>query len=232
MTTISEIDALGRSANLLIVDDDARIRSLLQKFLSMHGASCATAPDAPSARKLLESLAFDLLILDVTMPGEDGFSLLASLRRSLATPVILLTARGLAEDRIRGLSLGADDYLPKPFEPQELLLRINAVLRRTAASRDALACFGPFQLDLLKRTLTRNGEPSHLTEAEAALLCVLARAGGAPLAREEVARRTQLGQERSVDVLVTRLRRKLEADARQPAYLLTVRGIGYRLALD
>jgi two-component system phosphate regulon response regulator OmpR len=232
MTTIAEIDALGRTANLLVVDDDARIRSLLQKFLSMHGASCATAADAAGARNLLDSLSFDLLILDVTMPGEDGFSLLSSLRRSLQLPVILLTARGLPEDRIHGLSLGADDYLAKPFEPEELLLRINAVLRRSAPPRDAAARFGPFTLDLLKRTLAKHGEPAHLTEAEAALLCVLARAGGAALAREEIARRANLGQERSVDVLVTRLRRKLESDARQPAHLLTVRGIGYRLALD
>jgi len=231
---MEEIDALGRAANLLIVDDDARIRQLLQQFLSKRGAVCAAAADAAAARALLESLAFDLLILDVTMPGEDGFALLESLRRSCQTPVILLTARGMPEDRIRGLRLGADDYLAKPFEPAELVLRINAVLRRAggAASDDSIIRFGPYAFDLAKRTLTRNGADVRLTDSEAALLCVLGRSAGAAIARDDIARKGDLGQERSVDVLVTRLRRKLEADPRAPLHLLTVRGVGYRLALD
>lgn len=230
---MEDIDALGRAANLLIVDDDARIRQLLQKFLSKHGAICAAAPSAAAARALLDGLAFDLLIVDVTMPGEDGFSLLESLRRSSQTPVILLTARGQAEDRVHGLRLGADDYLAKPFEPAELLLRINAVLRRTGGhTEESIIRFGPFTFDLARRRLQRAGEMVHLTEAEAALLCVLGRSAGASMSRAEIARKGELGQERSVDVLVTRLRRKLEVDPRAPACLLTVRGVGYRLALD
>lgn len=229
---MSEIDALGRAAHLLIVDDDARIRELLQKFLARHGAACTVAPDAAAARRLLDSFTFDLLILDVTMPGEDGFSLLQGVRKAAATPVILLTARGLAEDRIRGLSLGADDYLAKPFEPMELVLRINALLRRSGgAGRMECVRFGPFEFAAEAGVLTQDGAPVHLTETEAAALKALCANPGGAVAREELARRLAT-QERSVDVLITRLRRKLEEDPRAPRYLQTVRGVGYRLALD
>jgi two-component system phosphate regulon response regulator OmpR len=178
---------------------------------------------------------FDLLILDVMMPQEDGFSLAESVRRTSSVPIILLTARGMPEDRIKGLALGADDYVPKPFEPEELALRINAILRR-AAMRSAEAPetvrFGPYVFNLARGDLTRDGAGVRLTEAEASLLRVLASRGGEPITREDLAKRAKAGLERSVDVQVTRLRRKIEADPRVPVFLQTVRGIGYRLAVD
>lgn len=226
-----EIDALERQAHLLIVDDDERIRSLLQKFLSSRGAQCTLAANANAARNLLDSMQFDLLLLDVTMPGEDGFSLLRSIRSRASVPVILLTARGIAQDRIQGLALGADDYVAKPFEPDELLLRINAVLRRSASALqpDGPVRFGPFTFDPITAILLRHQENLHVTQAEQSLLRALVRIPGDILSREDLARRLQINVPRSVDVLVTRLRRKLEANAEDGCHLQTVRGKGYRL---
>lgn len=228
-----EIDALDRQAHLLIVDDDERIRALLRKFLSSRGAHCTVAENASIARSLVDSMQFDLLLLDVTMPGEDGFSLLRSIRAQASTPIILLTARGIAQDRIHGLALGADDYLPKPFEPDELLLRINAVLRRAGkgAPPEAPTRFGPFVFDPRCDVLTRHGQPMRLTQAETALLRALLRSPGEIATREDLARRLESGAPRSVDVLVTRLRRKLEAIPEDGCYLQTVRGKGYRLQI-
>jgi two-component system phosphate regulon response regulator OmpR len=178
---------------------------------------------------------FDLLILDVMMPVEDGFSLAESVRKNSKVPIVLLTARGLAEDRIRGLSIGADDYVAKPFEPAELALRVNAILRRTVASRGEapeLLTFGPFSFNSARGELQREGAPVRLTEAEVAMLRVLAARPGEVISREDLAKKTGAGLERSVDVQVTRLRRKMELDPRAPVYLQTVRGIGYRLAAD
>jgi two-component system phosphate regulon response regulator OmpR len=182
----------------------------------------------------MAAIDFDLLIIDVMMPREDGFSLAASVRKSSNVPIILLTARGQPEDRIRGLSAGADDYVPKPFEPEELALRINAILRRTrerAAAPDDVR-FGPNVFNIARGELTREGRLVRLTEAEAALLKIFAAHGGDTIGREDLARRTSAGMERSVDVQVTRLRRKIEDDPKEPVHLLTIRGIGYRLALD
>jgi len=229
------LDALDREPHLLIVDDDARIRDLLKRFLAQRGARVSAAEDAESARKLLASFDFDLLIVDVMMPKEDGFSLAESVRRGSNVPLILLTARGEPGDRIRGLSTGADDYVPKPFEPEELALRINAILRRSAARAAPVgedARFGPFRFHLQRGELSRDGAPIRLTEAEGLMLKVLAAKGGESLSREELAKRTGAGLERSVDVTITRLRRKIEADPRAPIFLQTVRGIGYRLAVD
>ncbi|HWA01666.1 MAG TPA: response regulator [Caulobacterales bacterium] len=228
-------DALDRPPHLLLVDDDDRIRELLKRYLSQAGARVSAAADAAGARKLVASLDFDLLILDVMMPIEDGFSLAESVRKSSNVPIVLLTARGLAEDRIKGLSIGADDYVAKPFEPAELALRINAILRRVTASRGEapeIVQFGPFSFNCTREELARDGGIVRLTEAEAALLRVLAARPGETVSREELAKRTSAGLERSVDVQVTRLRRKIEPDPRAPIYLQTVRGIGYRLAVD
>ncbi|MGE0828125.1 MAG: response regulator [Hyphomonadaceae bacterium] len=229
------LDALQRPPHILIVDDDDRIRELLKRYLTNGGARVSAAQDAASARKLLASFEFDLLILDVMMPQEDGFSLAESVRKTSSVPIILLTARGLAEDRIKGLMIGADDYVPKPFEPAELSLRINAILRR-AASRAAEppenARFGPYVFNAARGELSRDGRTLRLTEAEVSMLRVLAARGGEPISREELSRKTGAGLERSVDVQVTRLRRKIETDPRAPAFLQTVRGIGYRLAID
>lgn len=228
-------DALDRPPHLLLVDDDDRIRELLKRYLAQAGARVSAAASAASARKLLASMDFDLLILDVMMPVEDGFSLAESVRRTSKVPIVLLTARGMPEDRIRGLSIGADDYVAKPFEPAELALRINAILRRTIANRGEapeLVTFGPFSFNSARGELTREGAALRLTEAEVALLRILAARSGEVVSREDLAKRTGAGLERSVDVQVTRLRRKVEADARAPVFLQTVRGVGYRLAAD
>lgn len=235
MNAAPAFDALDRPPHLLIVDDDDRIRELLKRYLAQAGARVSAAADAASARKLLSSMDFDLLILDVMMPVEDGFSLAESVRKTSKVPIVLLTARGLAEDRIRGLSIGADDYVPKPFEPAELTLRINAILRRTIANRGEapeLVTFGPYTFNSARGELSREGATVRLTEAEVGMLRVLAARPGEVVSREDLAKRTSAGMERSVDVQMTRLRRKVETDPRAPIYLQTVRGVGYRLAAD
>lgn len=231
----SAFDALGRPPHLLLVDDDDRIRDLLKRYLTQAGARVSVAADAASAKRLLATLDFDLLILDVTMPVEDGFSLAAAVRKTSNVPIILLTARGMPEDRIRGLSIGADDYVPKPFEPAELALRINAILRRSVAHRGEapeIVKFGAFAFNSARGELSRDGASVRLTEAEVALLRILAARPGEVVSREDLAKRTGAGLERSIDVQVTRLRRKIETDPRAPVFLHTVRGVGYRLAVD
>jgi two-component system phosphate regulon response regulator OmpR len=232
---IAILDAAGQPAHILIVDDDDRIRELLKRYLAKGGARVTTAAHAEAARRLLASFEFDVLILDVTMPREDGFSLAASIRKTSPVPIILLTALGDHEDKVKGFSLGVDDYVPKPFEPEELAMRINAILRRAFSRRARTieaAAFGPFAFNLQRGELTKDGQTVKLTEAETSLLKVLALRSGDPISREELARKTGAGLERSVDVQVTRLRRKIETDPRAPVYLQTVRGVGYRLALD
>jgi two-component system, OmpR family, phosphate regulon response regulator OmpR len=220
--------------HLLVVDDDDRIRDLLKQYLTRAGFRVTTASDAAAARRLLEMLDFDLLILDVMMPGEDGLSLTRWVRKRGFTPVLILTARGLADERIEGLSQGADDYLIKPFEPQELLLRAEAILRRTGprAAGPRRVKLGDFDFDLDRAELTREGAPVRLTESEGQLLKLLAQNAHAPVDRLDLARDTADSTGRAVDVQVTRLRRKIEADPRNPRYLQTVRGVGYMLAPD
>jgi len=228
----------SRARHLLIVDDDDRIRELLKEYLARAGFRVTAASGGAPARKLVETLDFDLAVFDVMMPGEDGFSLTRWLREQKApagrTPVLMLTAKGEAEARIEGLKLGADDYLAKPFEPEELLLRIEAILRRAQdrpAQGGALS-LGACRFDPDRGELTANGDPIKLTEAEVALLRQLARTPDEPVERLELARGTVDPSGRAVDVQVTRLRRKIEADPKAPRYLQTVRGIGYRLAPD
>ena len=232
------------AAHLLIVDDDERIRELLKRYLLKQGFMVTAARDAAQARRLLSGLAFDLIVLDVMMPGEDGISLTQWLRGTTTTPVILLTARGEARDRITGLEAGADDYIPKPFEPRELVLRINAILRR--APRPEAGNMGPPVLVLGRmRYEIESGElrdtagPVRLTQTEAALMRILAANQGQVVSREALV--DQLGrdrghaetaQERAVDVQITRLRRKIEPNPKQPQYLQTVRGEGYMLVPD
>lgn len=223
--------------HLLVVDDDDRLRDLLRRFLVRAGFRVTVAEDAAAARRLFEAFAFDLIVVDVMMPGEDGFSLTAWLRKRTAVPVLILTARGDPSDRIQGLSLGADDYLPKPFEPQELLLRIEAVLRRAgpAPAGPRQVSLGEFTFDLDRAELSRAGAPIRLTESEAAILRALAQNAHAPVDRWELARPgpgNEPADARAVDIHVTRLRKKLEVDPRAPRYLQTVRGVGYMLAPD
>ena len=225
--------------HLLIVDDDERIRELLRKFLARHGFLVSAARDAAHARRVLSGLEFDLIVMDVMMPGEDGVSLTKGLRETLATPVLLLTAKGETEDRIAGLEAGADDYLAKPFEPKELLLRINAILRRMPdpapeAALPKILQLGPVRYDIDRSELMRGDEVVRLTATEVQLMRIFSEHLRQPVSRarlvEELGRDGGQAQERAVDVQITRLRRKIEADPKQPRYLQTVRGEGYMLA--
>jgi two-component system, OmpR family, phosphate regulon response regulator OmpR len=224
--------------HLLVVDDDDRIRALLKQYLFRAGFRITAAADAASARRLLSSLQFDLLIVDVMMPGEDGFSLTKWLRgRSgapAATPVLILTARGMAGDRIEGLKLGADDYLAKPFEPEELVLRVQAILRRATAPisvADRIE-LGRCSFDVGRGELTRDDEPVRLTEAETRLLRQLALSAHAAVDRLDLAGGGPDAASRAIDIQVTLLRRKIEADPVNPRYVRTVRGVGYMLTPD
>jgi len=228
-------------AHLLIVDDDERIRVLLQKFLMRNGFLVTAARDAGHARRILTGLDFDMLILDVMMPGEDGLSLCRSIRETSQTPILLLTAKGETDNRIEGLEAGADDYLPKPFEPKELLLRINAILRRmpeTPAeySVPKILHLGPIRYDLERGEMWEGEELVRLTATEMQLMKIFSAKLGEPISRnklvEDLGRDRGQAQERAVDVQITRLRRKIETNPRQPRYLQTVRGAGYMLAPD
>jgi two-component system phosphate regulon response regulator OmpR len=231
--------------HILVVDDDRRIRDLTARFLSAQGFNVVTANDAADARGKMKSLAFDLLVLDIMMPGENGLELTTHLRTESDVPILLLTARAETEDRIAGLETGADDYLTKPFEPKELVLRIQSILKRarpverTAAQRRVIK-FGEFLFELDRRRLFRGEEPVYLTEAETDLLTQLAARAGEAVSRDELSSSTAEAEDpaaessgsRQIDVQVTRLRRKIEADPRFPRYLQTVRGRGYLLQPD
>ena len=228
---------MSEAAHLLVVDDDERLLALLQRFLSRSGHLISVAADTSIAKDKIRSLDFDLIVLDVMLPGQDGIAFTAELRQSTNVPILLLTAKGEGQDRIAGLEAGADDYLVKPFEPRELLLRIETILRRTRATappspvRHEVLHFGAFRFDLGSLELTRDeGEVVHLTSGELAMLRTLAERAGAPVSRAELGELSNTrGNDRAVDVQVLRLRRKLEEDPRQPRYLLTVRGEGYAL---
>jgi two-component system phosphate regulon response regulator OmpR len=230
-----------KDAHLLIVDDDERIRGLLQKFLIRNGFLVSAARDAAHARRILAGLDFDLIVLDVMMPGEDGVSLTRGIRETSQTPILLLTARAETEDRIAGLEAGADDYLAKPFEPKELLLRINAILRRMpeTAEKDAapkVITLGPIRYDMERGEMWQGEDLVRLTSTEAQLMRIFSARPGEALSRaqlvEDLGRDKGQAQERAVDVQITRLRRKIETDPKQPRYLQTVRGAGYMLAPD
>jgi two-component system, OmpR family, phosphate regulon response regulator OmpR len=233
------------SAHLLIVDDDERIRGLLQKFLMRNGFLASVARDADQARRILKGLDFDLIVLDVMMPGADGIAFAREIRAKSAVPILLLTARGEAQHRIEGLEAGADDYLVKPFEPRELLLRINAILRRVPQVRPEappkVLHMGAVRYDVDRGELWRGDDPVRLTATEAQLMRVFAQAPGQAIGRDRLTGDIDRagdkgdgagGQERAVDVQITRLRRKIEDDPRQPRYLQTVRGEGYMLQTD
>ncbi len=223
--------------HLLVVDDDDRIRALLKTYLQRLGFRVTGAPDAAAARRLLDGLRFDLIVLDVMMPGEDGLALTRWLRDrpgvAAQTPVLLLTARGLAEDRINGLRAGADDYLAKPFEPEELALRIGAILRRGRVDQPAgVLGLGLASFDLARAELTGADGPIRLTESEARLLRRLGAVAPEAVDRATLAGDGSDASGRAVDIQVTRLRRKFEADPANPRYLKTVRGVGYALTPD
>jgi two-component system phosphate regulon response regulator OmpR len=218
--------------HLLVIDDDSRIRGLLCKFLRGEGYRVSTADSAADARARLDGLHFDLLVVDVMMPGESGFDFVRSVRASSSVPILMLTARSEPENRINGLELGVDDYVAKPFEPRELLLRIANILRHSrpaAAPLRQSVCFGTFVFDLPRGELRRGEDVIRLTDREREMLRVLAATPGETVPRLSLAGSSGAVSERTVDVQVNRLRRKIERDPANPLIVQTVRGVGYRL---
>lgn len=221
-------------AHILVIDDDTRLRSLLQRFLRENDFYVSTVKDAPSAREMLGNYKFDLLIADIMMPGETGLQFLSRLRGENNVPVILLTAMGETEDRIAGLETGADDYLPKPFEPKELVLRIRNILKRAPQKSEEgvdILDLGLCVYDMSKKELAnKQGQIIHITPVEQLLLNILGQKSGQVFSRERLAEILGAGQSpRSIDVQITRLRKKIEKDSKNPRYLQTVRGKGYML---
>jgi two-component system phosphate regulon response regulator OmpR len=223
------------AAHLLVIDDDTRIRDLLHRYLSEQGFRVTTAADAAEARRKLEGLDFDLLIVDVMMPGESGLSLTKSLRDIKDVPILILTALAEAESRVDGLEAGADDYLSKPFNPRELVLRVNNILRRggpPTTPKIEQVVFGPYTFTISRRELKKGGDPVRLTDREREIMVLFAERAGETIPRHElVAGEAEVG-ERTIDVQINRLRRKIETDPANPVWLQTVRGIGYRLSVE
>jgi two-component system, OmpR family, phosphate regulon response regulator OmpR len=220
--------------HLLVVDDDRRIRDLLSRFLAGEGYRVTTADTASDARAKLKGLSFDLLILDVMMPGESGFDLAKGIRGDSTVPILMLTARDATESRIKGLEIGADDYLSKPFEPRELSLRIANILKRAQPATSPpveSVRFGPFVYHLARGELRKGEEIIRLTDREREMLRILAHAPGETVPRLSLAGNGGSVSERAVDVQVNRLRRKIERNPANPLFVQTVRGIGYRLVI-
>lgn len=217
--------------HILVVDDDDRLRSLLKRFLREQGFMVTSANQAAEARQLLQWYQFDLIVLDVMMPGETGLQFLRSIKADPNMPVLMLSAMGESEDRIKGLEVGAEDYMAKPFEPKELVLRIRGLLRRAATQKaqSRTVRFGDFHFDLLSTQLKRGDDHVALTSNEATLLKLLAEHAGTPLSRETLSAHMGGSNERAVDVQITRLRKKIEESDGKPVYLQTVRGAGYVL---
>ncbi len=239
MSEAARIGIADHAPHVLVVDDDRRLRDLLARFLSEQGYRVTTAASAAEARAKQAMLVFDVIVLDVMMPGETGFDYARRVRETSRVPILMLTARADAADRITGLEIGADDYLPKPFDPRELILRLGNILRR-AEPREATSeveapesvRFGPFNFRFDRGELRREEEIIRITEREREILTILGARGGANVPREELAGGGVGAGERTVDVQITRLRRKIEADPANPAYLQTVRSVGYRLLVD
>ena len=224
------------ASHILVVDDDTRIRRLLRRFLTMEGYRITEAMDAADARRKLETLDFDLLVVDVMMPGETGIELVRALRDDgKRTPILMLTALAETDHRVEGLAAGSDDYLSKPFDERELMLRIGNLLRRSPQPEKPLIeslVFGPFTFHIERRDLRRDGQPVRLTDRERDIMGMFAQHAG-----ETVPRHALIGDEaevgeRTIDVQINRLRRKIEDDPSNPIWLQTVRGVGYRLALE
>jgi len=223
------------AAHILVIDDDRRIRDLLSRYLTEQGFRVSTAADAADARRTLDGLSFDLLIVDVMMPGENGTEFTNAIREKLDVPVLMLTALGEVEARIRGLEAGADDYLAKPFDPRELVLRINSILKRIKVEEPPSVeqvLFGPYTFSLLSRELKMNGAPIKLTDREREIMVLFAKNAGDVVPRLDLVGEDATASERTVDVQINRLRRKIEADPGAPTWLQTVRGIGYKLQIE
>ncbi|WP_439497719.1 response regulator [Bosea sp. (in: a-proteobacteria)] len=225
--------------HILVVDDDRRLRDLLARFLGDHGYRVTTAASAAEADSRLAHLVFDAIVLDIMMPGENGFDFARRFRGLSGVPILMLTARADSADRINGLELGVDDYLSKPFEPRELILRLGNILKRTvvaeggqSGSRPDFVRFGPFIYGLARGELRQGEETIRLTEREREILTALAERTGEHVPREQLAAQGSAANDRTIDVQINRLRRKIERDPADPLYLQTVRGVGYRLVTD
>jgi two-component system phosphate regulon response regulator OmpR len=238
MTEAARNGIPDHAQHILVVDDDRRLRELLARFLTQNGYRVTTAASAAEAQAKSESLVFDALVLDVMMPGENGFDYARRVRAHSQVPILMLTAQANPEDRVNGLEIGADDYLTKPFETRELILRLSNILKRAAPAEPAetppapeAIRFGPFSYRVDRGELRRDEEVIRLTDREREILTALGQRAGANVTREELAGASG-ANERTVDVQITRLRRKIEADPANPVFLQTVRGIGYRLLVD
>ncbi len=215
--------------HILVIDDDTRLRTLLGRFLEENGFHISLAKDTGEAKKMMQELMFDLMIVDVMLPNENGVDFTANLRKFSKIPVIMLTARGEFDDRIKGLEAGADDYLQKPFEPKELLLRINNILKRMSVNQDpeSICRFGEFTFNLIESRLKKGEEFIHVTDSEAKILNILCKEKGNSVSREKLSTLCGGIDDRSIDVQITRLRKKIEQNPKQPHYLQTVRNHGY-----
>lgn len=220
--------------HILIIDDDEKIRDLLKQYLKNNNFFVSTAINASDAEEKLKIIKFDLVIIDIMMPGKDGLQLTKEIREKIDLPIILLTAKGEPEDRVRGLELGAEDYLPKPFEPKELLLRIKNVIKRIRKNKYVITSIkiGKASINMKKMEIQKEKKVIKINTSEKILLENMIGSAGKIFSREEISKITNLTQERSIDVLVTRLRQKIEPDPKNPKYLQTVRGTGYVLWLD
>ena len=219
--------------HILIVDDDDRIRNLLKDYLSNNNYVVSTAENADHAKEKLDYIKFDIIILDVMMPGQNGYELTKEIKKQIKVPIILLTAKGEVENRIRGLELGADDYIGKPFEPKELLLRIkNIINKNSKIDLKSLHNVGSAEIDLNKMTINLNNKFKKINNSEKKVLIEMLANPGTTFSREEIGKISGINQERSIDVMITRLRQKLEVNPKNPKYLQTIRGFGYVLWIE
>ena len=219
--------------HILVVDDDDRIRDLLKDFLTNNGYIVSTAENATEAKNKLEYLKFDIIILDVMMPGKSGYELTEEIKKQMKVPIVLLTAKGEVENRIKGLELGADDYLGKPFEPKELLLRIkNIINKENKINLKSKYYIGNAEIDLNKMTIKLNDKIKKLNNSEKQILIEMLSNPGKTYSREDIGKISKISQERSIDVMITRLRQKIEINSKNPKYLQTIRGSGYVLWIE
>jgi len=220
-------------AHILVVDDDDRIRELVKQYLLENKYLVTTAKDAFDAKNKIEIIKFDLIVLDIMMPKKSGLELTSEIKKEIDLPIILLTAKGETSERVMGLEFGADDYLSKPFEPKELLLRIKNILNKTLQKNNInKISIGNSNLDLSKLTINRNGKKYKINNTEKLILEKMIRSSGKVFSREEMGKLININKERSVDVIITRLRQKIETDSKNPQYLQTIRGYGYVLWIE
>ena len=220
-------------AHILVVDDDDGIRELVKQYLNQNNFLVSTAYSAEDALEKIQVIKFDLIILDIMMPGKSGLEFTIENKKKINTPIILLTAKGEASERVKGLEVGADDYLPKPFEPKELILRIKNILNKTQIdAKKRMVSFGNIEINLNKHLIIKNNEEFKINSTEKTILEVMINSPGKTFSREEIGGIIKLDKERSIDVVITRLRKKIEIDPKNPKYLQTLRGEGYVLWIE